>query len=162
MNNFSAIDRLLSERFTAYVKIEEVLEWKQNHKTTLKLAYTEQANAHVKAEAALRRVESLNAELELLPTSESLRNYEPAVINLVERLKPHIATNSSVQNFDKDVHAATKIANELGLFPPKHEVFGLAVWLQNTVASWISKSKTALGYANNVATEMTDANLVVQ
>ncbi len=162
MNNSSAIDSLLSERFTAYMRTEEVLEWKQNHKITLESAYTEQVTTHVKAEAAWREVESLNAELDAMSASASLVDYKPAVVDLLERLKLHIATNSSVQNFEKDVHAATKLASELGLFPLKCGVFGLATWLQDTVAPWISEAQTALDYSDNVATKMTDANSVVQ
>jgi hypothetical protein len=163
MDNSSAINWLLSERFTGYVRAEELLEQKQNHKTALESACAEQVTAHAKAEAALREVESLNAELDALLKSTPSVNYEAAVVNLLERVKPYIATNSSVRNFDKDVYEAIKLANELGLVPPEGGVFSLAAWLQDTVALWISEAQTALDYANDVvATKMTDANSSVQ
>lgn len=162
MDNSSAINWLLSDRFIDYVKAEELLEQSQNDEKALRSACTEQETAYAKAETTLRELEFLNTKLDgLLKITPSV-NYEPGIVNLLERIKLYTATNSLLINFDKDIHAAIKIVNKLGFSPPKCGVFGLAAWLQDHVASWIFEFPKVLDYANKAAINMADANSTVQ
>ncbi|MEH2237761.1 DEAD/DEAH box helicase [Nostoc sp.] len=45
---------------------------------------------------------------------------------------------------------------------PNYSLFGLAAWLQNTVASWITEVRTALAYASDTAMVITEAELAAQ
>ncbi len=168
-DNVRVFSQLLmsSERFAAYLRAEEAFEREQqllhNRKTSLESACGSQASAHAEAEARVREVD-LNAELEaLLKSAPSVNWQDPGVVNLLARLQPHAAGDSSVRSFIHNVKAAIALATELGqVVPPACGAFGLTAWLRDTVANWVSDAQTAIAYANDAVCALTAAESAAQ
>jgi hypothetical protein len=87
---------------------------------------------------------------------------DPALLNLWVGLNKYTSTDASLRNFAANLRLAIDLASELGMVRPNHGLFGLAGWLQNTVASWITEVRTALAYASNIAMALTEAELAAQ
>ncbi|MDZ8104541.1 MAG: translation initiation factor IF-2 N-terminal domain-containing protein [Nostoc sp. DedQUE12a] len=156
-----------SQRFTAYLKVEEVFKEEQNllqkRKVNLESACTTQKNEYNQAVSQLAEVESLKTALEeLLNQAPSIDWQGPAFLNLWAGLKKYTSTEASVRNFAANLRLAINLASELGMVHPNYDLFGLAAWLQNTVASWITEVRTALAYASNIAMAITEAELTAQ
>ncbi|MBD2680658.1 MULTISPECIES: AAA domain-containing protein, partial [Nostoc] len=156
-----------SQRFTAYLKVEEVFKEEQNllqiRKANLESTCTTQTNEYNQAASQLAEVESLKTALEeLLNQAPSVDWQDPAFVNLWAGLKKYTSTEASVRNFAANLRLAINLASELGMVHPNYGLFGLAAWLQNTVASWITEVRTALAYASNIAMAITEAELTAQ
>ncbi|BAY75782.1 translation initiation factor IF-2 domain-containing protein [Nostoc linckia NIES-25] len=156
-----------SQRFTAYLKVEEVFKEEQNLlqkcKANLESACTAQKNEYNQAASQLAEVESLKTALEeLLNQAPSVDWQDPAFLNLWAGLKKYTSTEASVRNFAANLRLAINLASELGMVHPNYDLFGLAGWLQKTVAFWITEVRTALGYASDTATAMTEAKSAAQ
>lgn len=169
LDNVQVFRQLLasSQRFTAYLTAEEAFKREQNllqeRRATLDSACTEQKKEYHQAVAQLGKVESLKAALqELVKKAPSVDWQEPAVVNLLAGLVPYTSTDSSVRNFTANVRLAIDLASELDMVHPNHGLFGLAGWLQDTVASWIIEVRKALSYANDTAIAMTEADSAAQ
>jgi hypothetical protein len=169
LDNVRVLHQLLaaSQRFTAYLKVEEVFKGEQNllqrRKTDLESAYTSKKNEYNQTAKQLKEVESLKTVLEeLLNQAPSVDWQNPALLNLWTSLMPYASTNTSVRDFAANIRLAIDLASELGIVHPNHGLFGLASWLQNTVASWIAEVRTALAYASDVTMAMTEADLAAQ
>ncbi|MEH2260227.1 AAA domain-containing protein [Nostoc sp.] len=169
LDNVRVLCELLSasQRFTAYLKVEKVFNREQNllqtRKANLESACTTQKNEYNQAASQLGEVESLKTALEeLLNQAPSVDWQDPALLNLWAGLNKYISTDASLRNFAANLRLAINLASELGMVQPNHSLFGLADWLQNTVASWIAEVRTALAYASNIAMAMTEAELAAQ
>ncbi|WP_292873524.1 hypothetical protein [Nostoc sp. LPT] len=155
------------QRFTAYLKVEEVFKGEQNllqtRKANLESACTTQKNEYNQAASQLAEVESLKTALEeLLNQAPSVDWQDPTLLNLWTGLNKYTSTDASLQNFAANLRLAIDLASKLGMVKPNKPRFGLAGWLQNTVASWITEVRTALAYASNIAIAMTEAELAAQ
>ena len=160
LDNVQVFRQLLasSERFTAYLKAEVILEQQLHRTTNLESICLNQTSVHAEAKAVLRPVLALDSELDTLLASKlSVNWHDPSVIDLLARLQPYAARDKSVRNFIANVQVTATLATELGLSRPACETFGLAAWLQDTVAAWISETQTAIAYANDSVTAMTEA-----
>ncbi|WP_442937122.1 DEAD/DEAH box helicase [Nostoc sp.] len=156
-----------SQRFTAYLKVEEVFKKEQNllqtRKANLESACTTQKNEYNQAASQLGEVESLKTALEeLLNQAPSIDWQDSALLNLWAGLNKYTSTDASFRNFAANLRLAIDLASELGIVRPNHGLFGLAGWLQNTVASWITEVRTVLAYASDTAMAMTEAELTAQ
>ncbi|MEH1926588.1 DEAD/DEAH box helicase [Nostoc sp.] len=98
----------------------------------------------------------------MLNQAPSVDWQDPALLNLWAGLNKYTSTDASLRNFAANLQLAIDLASELGMVKPNHGLFGLAGWLQNTVASWITEVRTALAYASNIAIAMTEAELAAQ
>ncbi|WP_338421551.1 DEAD/DEAH box helicase [Nostoc flagelliforme] len=169
LDNVKFLRQLLasSQRFTAYLKVEEVFKREQDllqtRKTNLESACTTQKNEYNQAASQLGEVESLKTTLEeLLNQAPSVDWQDPALLNLWAGLNKYTSTDASLRNFAANLRLAINLASELGMVKPNHGLFGLAGWLQNTVTSWIAEVRTALAYASDIAIAMTEAELAAQ
>ncbi|MEH2114684.1 translation initiation factor IF-2 N-terminal domain-containing protein [Nostoc sp.] len=169
LDNVRVLQQLLaaSQRFTAYLKVEEVFKEEQNllqtRKANLESASITQKNEYNQAASQLGEVESLKTTLEeLLNQAPSVDWQDPALLNLWAGLKKYTSTDASLRNFAANLRLAIDLASELGMVQPNHGLFGLAGWLQNTVASWIAEVRTALAYASDIAMAITEAELTAQ
>ncbi|MBE8988554.1 translation initiation factor IF-2 N-terminal domain-containing protein [Nostoc sp. LEGE 12450] len=169
LDNVRVLQQLLaaSQRFTAYLKVEEVFKEEQNllqtRKANLESACITQKNEYNQAASQLGEVESLKTTLEeLLNQAPSVDWQDPALLNLWAGLKKYTSTDASLRNFAANLRLAIDLASELGMVQPNHGLFGLAGWLQNTVASWIVEVRTALAYASDIAMAITEAELAAQ
>ncbi|QFS48074.1 AAA domain-containing protein [Nostoc sphaeroides] len=169
LDNVKVLQQLLaaSQRFTVYLKVEEVFTGKQNllqtRKANLESACTTQINEYNKAASQLAEVESLKTALEeLLNQAPSVDWQDPALLNLWAGLNKYTSTDASLRNFAANLRLAINLASELGMVKPNYGLFGLAGWLQKTVASWIAEVRTALAYASDIAMAMTEAELAAQ
>ncbi|MCF2148159.1 AAA family ATPase [Desmonostoc muscorum LEGE 12446] len=156
-----------SQRFTAYLKVEETFKEEQNllqtRKANLESVCTNQTNEYNQAASQLAEVESLKIALEeLLNQAPSVDWQDPALLNLWAGLKKYASTDPSLRNFGVNLRLAIDLASELGLIRPNYDSFGLAAWLQNNVTSSITKIRTALAYASDTATAMTEAKSAAQ
>lgn len=147
-----------SERFTAYLKAEVILEQQLHCLTNLESIAFSQATAHAEAEAVLHPILALRAELDaLLASKHSVNWHDATVVDLLARLQPYAHRDRSVRSFTANVQVAITLATELGRSSPTYETFGLAAWLQDAVAAWISQTQTAIDYANDAVIAMTEA-----
>ncbi|MCC5641724.1 AAA family ATPase [Nostoc sp. CHAB 5824] len=169
LDNVRVLRQLLasSQRFTAYLKVEEVFKTEQDllqtRKANLESACTTQKNEYNQAASQLAEVESLKTALEeLLNQAPSVDWQDPALLNLWAGLNKYTSTDASLRNFAANLRLAIDLASELSMVQPNHSLFGLAGWLQNTVASWITEVRTALAYASDIAMAMTEAELTAQ
>lgn len=165
LDNVRVFRQLLasSERFTAYLEAEASLEPQHSHKAHLESVCSSQAVAHAEAEAVLRSALALNAEVNsLLASKLSVNWHGPTVVDLLARLQPYAARDSSLRSFTTSVQVARTLATELGFSSPTYETFGLAAWLQNTVTASICETQTAIAYANDAVTAMSEADLAAQ
>ena len=169
LDNVRFLRQLLaaSQRFTTYLKVEEVFKGEQNllqtRKAKLESACTIQQNEYNQAASQLGEVESLKTALEeLLNQAPSVDWQDPALLNLWAGLNKYTSTDASLRNFAANLRLAINLASELGMVKPNHGLFGLAGWLQTTVASWIIEVRTALAYASDIAMAMTEAELTAQ
>ncbi|MEH1921594.1 AAA domain-containing protein [Nostoc sp.] len=169
LDNVRVLQQLLaaSQRFIAYLKVEEVFKEEQNllqtRKANLESACIIQRNEYNQAASQLSEVESLKTALEeLLNQAPSVDWQDPALLNLWGGLKKYTSTDASLRNFAANLRLAIDLASELGMVQPNHGLFGLAGWLQNTVASWIAEVRTALAYASDIAMAMSEAELAAQ
>ncbi len=169
LDNVRDLQQLLaaSERFTTYLKVEEAFKGEQNllqtRKANLESACTTKKNEYNQAASQLSEVESVKTALEdLLNQAPSIDWQDPALLNLWAGLNKYTSTDASFRNFAANLRLAIDLASELGIVRPNHGLFGLAGWLQNTVASWITEVRTALAYASDTAMAMTEAELTAQ
>ncbi|MFN6480002.1 translation initiation factor IF-2 N-terminal domain-containing protein [Nostoc sp. DedQUE07] len=169
LDNVRVLRQLLaaSQRFTAYLKVEEVFNKEQDllqtRKANLESACTTQKNEYNKAASQLAEVESLKTALEeLLNQAPSVDWQDPALLNLWAGLNKYTSTDASLRNFAANLRLAINLASELGIVRPNHSLFGLAGWLQKTVVSRITEVSTALAYASDIAMAMTEAELAAQ
>ncbi len=169
LDNVKVLRQLLaaSQRFTAYLKVEEVFKEEQNllqkRKVNLESTCATQTNEYNQVASQLAEVEFLKTALdELLNQAPSVDWQDPAFVNLWAGLKKYTSTDASVQNFVANLHLAIDLASEFSIIRPNYDLFGLAVWLQNNVLSSITKVRTALAYASDTATAMTEAKSAAQ
>ncbi|MEH2290514.1 DEAD/DEAH box helicase [Nostoc sp.] len=169
LDNVKVLRQLLasSQRFTAYLKVEEVFKREQDllqiRKANLESACTIQINEYNQTASQLGEVESLKTALEeLLNQAPSVNWQDPALLNLWAGLNKYTSTDASLRNFAANLWLAIDLASELGMVHPNHGLFDLASWLYNTVASWITEVRTALAYASDIAMAMTEAELTAQ
>ncbi|MDZ8033117.1 translation initiation factor IF-2 N-terminal domain-containing protein [Nostoc sp. DedSLP04] len=169
LDNVRVLRELLaaSQRFTAYLKVEEVFKKEQDllqtRKANLESTCTTQKNEYNQAASQLAEVESLKTALEeLLNQAPSVDWQDPALLNLWAGLNKYTSTDASLRNFAANLRLAINLASELGIVRPNHSLFGLAGWLQKTVVSRITEVSTALAYASDIAMAMTEAELAAQ
>ncbi|MBG1259654.1 translation initiation factor IF-2 N-terminal domain-containing protein [Nostoc commune] len=169
LDNVKVLQQLLaaSQRFTAYLKVEEAFKGEQNllqtRKANLESACTTQKNEYNQAISQLGEVESLKTALEdLLNQAPSVNWQDPGLLNLWAGLKKYTSTDVSLRNFAANLRLAIDLTSEIGMVHPNYSLFGLAAWLQNTVASWITEVRTALAYASDTAMVITEAELAAQ
>ena len=156
-----------SERFAAYLEAEETFEPErkrlQDRRASLEPNYQARVNAYAEAETQQRQIESLSDSLAALLASAPRGNWEePAVVNLLARLRLYSDPDKAARDLTANVHVAIDIALELGLVPPERSSFGLAAWLRDTVPAWINNARTALAYTNDTATAMIEAEFSQQ
>ncbi|MBD2496378.1 translation initiation factor IF-2 N-terminal domain-containing protein [Nostoc sp. FACHB-280] len=157
----------LSPRFLEYIKLEKVFQQEQNLletcKANLELACTKQTNEYQQITAQISVLESLKIAVDNLLNEESLVDLQDSqLINLWSSLLPYISTDIYVQYFSANLRLAINLASELGIINPNVSSFGLAAWLHNTVTAKISEFKTALDYANHIATVIIESESAAQ
>jgi phage gp16-like protein len=169
LENIQVFRQLLtsSQRFTAYLKAEEELNYKQNEfqkgKINLEAKCKNQETAYKVSVAQKSEIEILIAGLEKLLDAAPNINWEASEItNFLPRLKPYTEENSLVKNFLANVRTAIKYTDEFGFVRPERGVFGLGVWLRETVATGISEFRTAFSYAQDATVVMSDVAASVQ
>ncbi|HLO85214.1 MAG TPA: AAA domain-containing protein [Nostocaceae cyanobacterium] len=167
--NIQILTQLLesTERFTEYFKAEKKFSQQQSE---LKSEQVDVENNLKDQEAAYNKylekqaeIKSLILGLENLLNSGKDINWEsPEVTNFLPLLKPYTEDNSLVQDFMTNVRTAIKYSDELGFVRPQRGAFGLAVWLQENVATKIIESKTAFNYARTAAETMSEVAKLVK
>ncbi|WP_442944261.1 translation initiation factor IF-2 N-terminal domain-containing protein [Nostoc sp.] len=169
LDNVKVLQQLLaaSQRFTAYLKVEDAFKGEQNllqtRKANLESACTTQKNEYNQAASQLGEVEILKTALEdLLNQAPSVNWQDPALLDLWVGLNKYTSTDASLRNFAANLRLAIDLTSEIGMVHPNYSLFGLAAWLQNTVASWITEVRTALAYASDTAMVITEAELAAQ
>ncbi|MBO3459731.1 AAA domain-containing protein [Aetokthonos hydrillicola Thurmond2011] len=168
LENVQVLRKLLasSERFAAYLTVEEAFAQDESvlykRKVTLESTCKEQAKKYDQALAELTEMESQNAALEkLLKTAPTIELQDPKIVKLLDNLLSSSA-DSSVRNFVADVRLAIALTSKLGLVSPDLGLFGLAIWLQLTVASWIPEVKKILEQGKDAAKAITEAESAAQ
>ncbi|MEH2248630.1 translation initiation factor IF-2 N-terminal domain-containing protein [Nostoc sp.] len=169
LENIKVFNQLLasSERFTAYFQAEEEFNQQQNkfNKNKLKVAasFKNQEKSYNETGEKQNNVESLILGLENILNAAQNINWEaPEVTDFLPLLKPYTEGNSLVEKFLANVRKAIKYTDELGFVRPALGAFGLAVWLRETVATEISKLKTAFTYAQDASQAMSEVAALVQ
>ncbi|MBD2388533.1 translation initiation factor IF-2 N-terminal domain-containing protein [Cylindrospermum sp. FACHB-282] len=167
--NIQIFSQLLAStpRFTDYFQAEEEFTQQQNKLKKNKLKLETNCKIEEKAYSELaaqqNEVESLITNLQnLLKTAPNVNWESPEVKNFLPRLQPYTEGNNQVEKFWENVHQAIKYTDELGFVRPACGVFGLAVWLSETVATEISQFITALTSAQNATEAMSEVAALVQ
>lgn len=112
-----------SERFTAYFEAEKVFQKQPlllERKAALEAEYQAKMIAYQQALDEQYKVEALKAEFDTFLTGQTqfsnLVNWEdPSTVNLLVRLQPYAARESSVNNFEADVRIIVQLATELDI-----------------------------------------------
>ncbi|MBN3960081.1 translation initiation factor IF-2 N-terminal domain-containing protein [Nostoc sp. NMS8] len=169
LENIQTFSQLLasSERFTAYLQAEEEFNQQQNkfYKNKIKLetnfknqekSYNETVEKHNEVELLILRLENI------LSTAPNINWEASKVTDFLPLLKPYIEGNNLVEEFLVNVRQTIKYTDELGFVRPTLGAFGLAAWLRETVATEISKFKTALTYAQNACKAISEVAVSVQ
>ncbi|MHC5610590.1 MAG: translation initiation factor IF-2 N-terminal domain-containing protein [Nostoc sp.] len=169
LENIKIFSQLLasSPRFTAYFQAEEELNQQQNklYKNKLKIEVNlkNQEKYYNETVGKQNQVESLIAGLEnILNTIPNINWESPEVTDFLPLLKPYTEGNTLVEEFLASVRKAIKYTEELGLVLPTVGAFGLAVWLRETVATEISKFKTAFTHAQDASQAISEVAARVQ
>jgi len=169
LHNVENFRQLLAsaQRFTAYLKAEKEFNQKQNEfnksKVNIEADCKQQEIAYKETEVKKSEVESLIIGLEnLLDNAQNIDWEASEVTDFLPRLQPYTESNSLVKDFLADVRKAIKYSDELGFVRPACGVFGLAVWLRETVATEISEFKTAFSHAQNAIAVMSEVTALVQ
>ncbi|WGV28413.1 AAA domain-containing protein [Halotia branconii] len=161
LDNVQILRQLLasSQRFTAYLKVEEEFHQKQQEfqKAKADLVTKSQAQEIVLQELEVKKneVESLYLGLDkLLNTTQNVNWEAPEVADFLPRLKPYTESNILIKNFLANVRQAINYTNELGLMPTARGAFALAVWLRETVANKLSQLRIVLNHAQDASVAM--------
>ncbi|MUG97172.1 AAA family ATPase [Scytonema sp. UIC 10036] len=156
-----------SSRFATYFKIEEEFQETQKQlqaeKTALEENIQKTETIYKQCSDIITEVQSFKTRLgNLLQTAPNIDWDSPEVVNFLPLLKPYTNRNKSVESFVANVRTAlTKVA-ELGLTRPARGAFGLAVWLQETVATAIAEFEEVASDARNAAQCMLEVSESVQ
>ncbi|MEA5504661.1 translation initiation factor IF-2 N-terminal domain-containing protein [Halotia wernerae UHCC 0503] len=169
LDNVQVLRQLLasSQRFTAYLKVEEEFHQKQQElqkaKASLEAKSQEQTIACQEIEAQKNEAESLSLGLNNLLNTAQNTNWEaPEIVDFLPRLKSYTEGNVLVKNFLANVRQSIKYTDELGLISPMRGAFGLAVWLRETVATQLSELRTLFTYAQNATIAMSEVAVSAQ
>ncbi len=169
LENIQVFSQLLasSERFTAYLQVEEEFNQQQTkfNKNKLKLEanFKNQETSYNETLEKQSEVELLISGLEnILNTAPNISWEAPEVTDFLPLLKPYTEGNSLVEEFLANVRQTIKYTNELGFLRPALGAFGLASWLRETVAIEISEFKTALTYAQEASKAISEVAVSVQ
>ncbi|MEH1765548.1 MAG: translation initiation factor IF-2 N-terminal domain-containing protein [Nostoc sp.] len=169
LTNIQTFSQLLasSERFVAYLQAEEEFNQQQNkfHKNKIKIEtnFKNQEKFYNETVEKQNEVESLISRLEnILNTAPNINWEASEVTDFLPLLKPYTEGNNLVEEFLANVRKTIKYTDELGFVRPTLGAFGLAAWLRETVATEISKFKTALTYAQNAAKAISEVAVSVQ
>ncbi|GAA6623125.1 AAA domain-containing protein [Scytonema sp. NUACC26] len=152
-----------SSRFAKYLKVEEEFQESQKQlqaeRTNLESAYTQYDTIYKQRLDTITEVQSFKARLDhILQSTPHIDWDSPEVANFLPLLKPYTNGNQSVENFVTNVRTAlTKVA-ALGFTRPNRGAFGLAVWLQETVATVISEFEIVANDARNAAQYMQEVS----
>ncbi|MFB2737853.1 AAA domain-containing protein [Umezakia ovalisporum] len=161
LKNVQFLRKLLSAlpRFTDYLKLEELLNEKQNQlceeKESLAATCEIQTAIYQKNLAKKNQVDSIKLGLDYLTENAPNINWEaPELKNCLPYLQSDIDGNILIQDFLTNVRQAINCTDELGLMHPGYGTFGLAVWLYKTVADKIPDFKIAFRYAQDAILAM--------
>ena len=160
LTNVKSLRQLVaeSERFTAYSAAERDFfnELKHLHdsKANIEENCNQQAADHERNLTEKSEIESLVSGLENLLDAPNVNWESPVVAEFMPRLKPYSEGNVLVENFMANVRLATSNAIQIGFDRPACGAFGIAVWLQETVAVQILEFKTAFDRADDVCRAM--------
>ncbi|MEH1824306.1 MAG: translation initiation factor IF-2 N-terminal domain-containing protein [Nostoc sp.] len=169
LENIQIFSQLLasSERFTAYLQAEEEFNQQLNkfHKNKIKIeanfknqekSYNETVEKHNEVESLILRLENI------LNTAPNINWEASEITDFLPLLKPYTEGNNLVEEFLANVRQTIKYTDELSFVRPTLGAFGLAAWLRETVATEISKFKTALIYAQDTAKAISEVAVSVQ
>ncbi|MHC5595477.1 MAG: AAA domain-containing protein, partial [Nostoc sp.] len=169
LENIQTFSQLLAslQRFTAYFQAEEEFNQQQNkfnkNKVKLETNFKNQEKYYNETVEKQNEVESLIAGLEnILNTAPNINWEAPEVTDFLPLLKPYTEGNNLVEEFLTNVRQTIKYTDELGFVRPALGAFGLAAWLRETVATEISKFKTALTYAQEASQAISEVAASVQ
>ncbi|MEH1921597.1 translation initiation factor IF-2 N-terminal domain-containing protein [Nostoc sp.] len=169
LTNIQTFSQLLasSERFAAYLQAEEEFNQQQNkfHRNKIKIEtnFKNQEKSYNETEEKQNEVESLISRLEnILKTAPNINWEAPEITDFLPLLKPYTEGNNLVEKFLANVRQTIKYTDELGFVRPTLGAFGLAAWLRETVATEISKFKTALTDAQNAGKAISEVAVSVQ
>ncbi|QLE44156.1 DNA helicase [Nostoc sp. C052] len=169
LENIQIFSQLLasSERFTAYLQAEEEFNQQQNkfHKNKIKLEanFKNQEKSYNETIEKQNEVESLFSGLDnILKTAPNINWEASEITDFLPLLKPYTEGNNLVEEFLTNVRQTIKYTDEFGFVRPTLGAFGLAAWLRETVATEISKFKTALTYAQDASQAISEVAVSVQ
>ncbi|MBD2775448.1 AAA domain-containing protein [Iningainema tapete] len=167
--NLENIHKLLipAQQFTEYFQAELEFQQQQQHlqnqKTSLEINCRNKETIYSVAIAQRTEIESLITGLANLLNAAPNINWEAEeVANFLPRLQPYTKGNTVVEHFVANVRKAIHQTNELGFTRPGYGAFGLAVWLQQTVATGISELRTILATCGDVTTAISEVISLVQ
>ncbi|KYC41927.1 DNA helicase [Scytonema hofmannii PCC 7110] len=156
--NVQIFQKLLksASRFATYLKVEEEFQETQKQfqaeKTALEGNYQKSETIYKQSSDTITEVQSFKTKLDnLLQTAPNVDWDSPEVVNFLPLLKPYTNGNQAVENFVANVRTALTKVTELGFTRPTRGAFGLAVWLQETVATAISEFEEVSSDARNAA-----------
>ncbi|WP_353930388.1 AAA domain-containing protein [Okeanomitos corallinicola TIOX110] len=166
--NITILSQLVksSQRFSDYFKLETEFNQQQQQ---LKLEKVELAELCKKEENNYQQL--LNHQNTISEISEGLKNLlknsqdinwdDAEIKEFLPRLQPYTQKNDLVEKFRENVCEVIKYVDELNFVRPERGVFGLTIWLQETVVKEIGEFQPAFNYANDAVIEMTElVNLV--
>ncbi len=167
--NVSVFRKLLipSQQFTVYLESEEEFQQQQKQlqqdKVNLEENCRNQEKIYQETDAKRCELESLIVGLENLLNSDKSVNWEaPEVTNFLPRLQAYTKGNALVEDFVVNVRTAISQTTELGFVRPGYGAFGLAVWLQETVANEISQLGIVLNDVKDAATATSEVAEMVE
>ncbi|WP_246605431.1 AAA domain-containing protein [Sphaerospermopsis torques-reginae] len=167
--NLDILQQLLADlpRFTAYLKAEEKLHNKQkkskDEQIKLEELYQSQETVYHELMENQTEIEILTQELKnILKKPKNINWDDPEIKEFLPRLQPYTLENQQVETFRKQVTQALKYTDELGIIHPERGIFGLAVWLRETVVNEIAGFQSTFSYAYDATIAMSDLAQLVQ
>ncbi|KAF3890513.1 MULTISPECIES: AAA domain-containing protein [Nostocales] len=156
-----------SSRFLKYLKTEEEFQETQKQleaeKTVLEENYQRYETISKQSLDTISEVQSFKTRLDnLLQTAPHIDWESPEIVNFLPLLKPYTNGNQAVENFIANVRTALTKVTEMGFTRPARGAFGLAVWLQETVATAILEFEEVASDARNAAQCMLEVSESVQ
>lgn len=168
-DNLYILQQLLAElpRFIAYVKAEDKLDKKQkkskDEQIKLEELYKNQETVYHELIKNQTAIEILIQELKkILKKPKNINWDDPEIKEFLPRLEPYTLEHKEVATFRKQVTKAVQYIDELGIIRPERGIFGLAVWLRETIANEIGGFQSTFSYAYDATIAMSDLGKLVQ
>jgi ABC-type branched-subunit amino acid transport system ATPase component len=161
--NINILSQLLEsyQRFTDYLELEIELHQQQEKLKHEKNKLAENCTNQEVIFNELLENEKIITELiqglkTILKHPENINWDDPEIKEFLPRLQPYTVENQVVENFQENVREAIKYSDALGFERPARGMFGLTVWLKETIVNENSELQAVFNHANNAISAMKD------